>query len=203
MYAQAEALYLSGRNEEAIAGFQEVIDRFPNSNDAARSQFAIGFIYENYVGLNDSAEVHYRTLVKSFPRTAYATTIQPRLLEIDQVRKEMEAARRRDSVAAVKTRDSLAAALKAQDSLAALKGAPADTMKAAIDTLKAPPPTTVPTQETPPDTTAPPPGELPPSEPPPPEPPQGEPPQDQPPSEPPPDEEPVPAPPDIIRPGYR
>jgi tetratricopeptide (TPR) repeat protein len=201
MYAEAEALYLSGRNEEAIAGFQEVIDRFPASNDAARSQFAMGFIYENHLGLNDSAEVHYRSLAKSFPRTTYASAVQPKLFEVDQARKEAEAARRRDSVQAAKSRDSLAAALKAQDSLGMLQKAPADTLnaaqgKAAVtgkDTLNVPPPAVVPPTGTPPDTTAPPPGE----------PPESEPPQDQPETEPPPDEEPPPSPPDITRPGYR
>ena len=207
MYAQAEALYLSGRNEEAIAGFQEIIDRFPNSNDAARSQFAIGFIYENYVGLNDSAEVHYRSLVKTFPRTPYATTIQPRLLEIDQARKEMEAARRRDSVAAAKTArlpgggaESPGFACGAQGSAgghneggnrhpqsSAADNRPHTRDAARHDGSTARRAASVRTA---------------PSEPPS-EPPQGEPPKDQPPSEPPPDQVPPPSPPDIIRPGYR
>lgn len=129
MYAAAEALYLAGRNEEAIAGFQEVVDRFPTSGDAARSQYAIGFIYENHLGLADSAEAHYRSLVKSYPRTTFATTTQARLLEVDQGRKEMEAARLRDSALAARARDSLETAMRVADSLAAIQN-PADTLGA-------------------------------------------------------------------------
>ena len=206
LYADAEALYLAGRNEEAIPAFQEVVDRFPASDDAARSQFAIGFIYENHLGLNDSAEVHYRTLVKTYPRTELATAIQPRLLAVDQERKELEAARRRDSIATAKTSDSLAAALRVQDSLAALQQTPADTLSAAMrdslkgkDSVKVPPPAKPPTPGTPPDTTKAPPGEE--TEPPPGQPDPGSPP-DNPEGEPP-KEEPAPPPPGIIRLGYR
>jgi outer membrane protein assembly factor BamD (BamD/ComL family) len=229
LYAQAEALYLEGRHQEAIAGFQEIADRFPASDDAARAQYAIGFIYENHIGLNDSAEVHYRAVAKSYPRTEFAANIQPKLLALDQERKEMEAARRRDSVAAAKTRDSLAAALRMHDSLAAIGGAQADSLKAPKgaaalpaspapkDTAGTPPPTKEPGQGTPPDTTRVPPGEeterprepekKPPSEPPPSEPAPGNPPPESPPEtpggEPPPGEEPSPPPPDITRPGFR
>jgi tol-pal system protein YbgF len=45
LYQQARGDYMSGRYDNAIEGFREVIEKFPNAPDAANAQFEIGDAY--------------------------------------------------------------------------------------------------------------------------------------------------------------
>jgi tetratricopeptide (TPR) repeat protein len=121
VYTSAEQRFLNGEYQSAIQGYQAVVEGYPESDFAPMAQYAIGYIYENSIGLMDSAVANYEKLIAMYPRSSYATRVRPRIAQAVAVRlaaaqEDSIAAARRDSVAAAGA-DSLLAAQP--DSLAA------------------------------------------------------------------------------------
>ncbi len=89
-YEQAEKFLDKSRYEKAIEKFHTIIKTFPNSSLAAKSQYAIGWILENYLAQPESALVQYKYVVKNYAATMYAPDAAKRLADIERFNKEKE-----------------------------------------------------------------------------------------------------------------
>lgn len=68
LQALARVLMNQERNKEAIARYNELIRRFPNSRYATQAQFMIGYIYDqakNY----EQARIAYRKVIERYPES--------------------------------------------------------------------------------------------------------------------------------------
>jgi cellulose synthase operon protein C len=90
VYQNAEGLVLDGRAVDAIPMLQSVAAGYPKSPYAPKALYTIGWIYENSIVDNDSAEAAYQRLVKSYPVSPYATAVQPKLAEAAAAHREAE-----------------------------------------------------------------------------------------------------------------
>ena len=114
-YLKAESSFLDSNYEDAISKLYNIYRKYPKSTYAAKSLYAIGYIYENKLSKMDSAAAVYDSLNKHFRNSDYAKKIKAKLLFY---RKEQKA--REDSIkAALKaSQDSVKASLKTvQDSV--------------------------------------------------------------------------------------
>jgi len=121
-YSNGVTLMQAGEHLAAIDTFKAVVSRYPSSPVASRALYAAGWIYENNTANPDSAAATYEHLVASFPSSVYAVRVQPRVAEIQAVRKQALDKARADSIAAQKP---TAAPPPSSDSTAAPISAPA------------------------------------------------------------------------------
>jgi len=80
-YSVAETLIEAGKNEEALAALEKIAKNYPTSPVAARSRYAIGWLYENRLSRMDSAAAEYKLLIAQFPTTPYAQAVSSRMLD--------------------------------------------------------------------------------------------------------------------------
>jgi TolA-binding protein len=97
-YGRAEELIEKKKSTEAIGELREIIRRYPSSPFSAKSQYAIGWIYENMENLPDSALQNYQYLTKQYPASVYAKAVSPELAERAQL--EAQAKARHDTTSA-------------------------------------------------------------------------------------------------------
>lgn len=97
-YRRAEELLDEKKTAEAIDVLRNLVRRYPTSPYSPKSQYAIGWIYENIEGLRDSAVRNYETLVRLYPGSNYASIVMPELAERDRWEKEDKL--KRDSTSA-------------------------------------------------------------------------------------------------------
>jgi tetratricopeptide (TPR) repeat protein len=98
VYGRAEELIEEKKSAEAISELREIIRRYPLSPFSAKSQYAIGWIYENMENLPDSALQNYQYLAKQYPASVYARAISPELAARQQWEAQTKA--RQDSASA-------------------------------------------------------------------------------------------------------
>ncbi len=67
-----ECLALLGRAQEALAGYKDLVDRYPHTNVAYEAQFQIGYLYETVLNDLDAAGREYDKL-KSEPPSSFAS----------------------------------------------------------------------------------------------------------------------------------
>jgi len=79
LYAQAESLIDLKQYEKAIVTLKGIGDQFPGSAFAAKSEYAVGWLYENQLSKPDSALVHYKRLVERHGKSNYAAIVKPRI----------------------------------------------------------------------------------------------------------------------------
>lgn len=79
LYAEAERVLEQGSYEEAIASFEQIIELHPTSDYAARSRYAIGWIYEYVLALPDSALSQYKSLVADYGSSSFASRVRPKV----------------------------------------------------------------------------------------------------------------------------
>lgn len=80
-YAEAESLLWQGQYDGAIERFKKIVDESPSSMLAAKSQYAIGWVYENYLGKPDSALVYYKMVAELHKTSPYAAAVKNRITE--------------------------------------------------------------------------------------------------------------------------
>jgi TolA-binding protein len=121
-YGRAEELIEEKKATEAIGELREIMRQYPSSPFSAKSQYAIGWIYENMEDLPDSALQNYRYLKEHYSTSVYAKAVIPELAEREQW--EAQAKARHDSTSAdsLRRRDSAAA----NNNLQPQKNAPPD-----------------------------------------------------------------------------
>jgi tetratricopeptide (TPR) repeat protein len=84
-FAKAEKEIDSQQYNKAIETFRKIRHSFPKSHLSAKSEFAIGWIYENRLSQPDSATAHYKLLVKDYKGTLYAESASKRLFEEQKI----------------------------------------------------------------------------------------------------------------------
>ena len=80
-YAAAELLIEGGKNNEALAALQQISRKYPTSDYSAKSEYAIGWLYENRLERPDSAVRHYKLLISEYPASQYARIAGTRMLD--------------------------------------------------------------------------------------------------------------------------
>ena len=88
VYRRAEQLLGENRPGEAINTLQTILREFPTSPYSPKSQYAIGWIYENVEHKPDSAAESYRILANRYPTSTYANAVMPMLAARDQWKAE-------------------------------------------------------------------------------------------------------------------
>ncbi|MFQ5824984.1 MAG: tetratricopeptide repeat protein [bacterium] len=85
LYKRAEQTLFNEKNiQKAIEEFQKIIDRYPNSQYAPKSLYAIGWIYEQMMHQNDRAYEIYQEIVNKYPNTDFSKKVKKK---IDAVQK--------------------------------------------------------------------------------------------------------------------
>jgi TolA-binding protein len=83
-YRHAEVLLEDKRTDEAIGVLRTIVQQYPTSPYSPKSQYAIGWIYENVDDNPDSAARNYKTLANLYPTSTYANAVMPKLIARDQ-----------------------------------------------------------------------------------------------------------------------
>ncbi|MBI4547653.1 MAG: tetratricopeptide repeat protein [Ignavibacteriae bacterium] len=79
LYEQAEHFLNAGEPHKALTSLQQILLRYPSHPLVSKTLYAVGWIYENVVVNNDSADVWFKRLIKEYPTTVYAATAQPKV----------------------------------------------------------------------------------------------------------------------------
>lgn len=87
-YVLAESLVESSQYEKAVKTFSEIVDSFPTSPYAAKSEYAIAWLYEHRLSEPDSALSHYKNVVAKYGASTYAGIVRPRIGDTTAVRKD-------------------------------------------------------------------------------------------------------------------
>ena len=88
LYAQAEDLIESTQYQKAVDALSGIVEKFPTSPYAAKSEYSIGWIYEHRLTRPDSALSHYRNVVNRYASTTYAGIAKPRIPDSSAARKD-------------------------------------------------------------------------------------------------------------------
>ncbi len=104
-YQRAESLLAEGQTQAALTALRGIVASDTSSAISAKSQFTMGWIYENVKPNSDSSMLHYKRLVNRHPSSQYAGAVRAKLQEAEaHKQKELEAAKleaaRKDSAAA-------------------------------------------------------------------------------------------------------
>jgi tetratricopeptide (TPR) repeat protein len=78
-YEQAEKQIETKQYNNAIKEFRNIAQSYPKSPLAAKSEYAIGWIFENHLEQPESAMVQYKHVVKNYDGTKYAISAANRL----------------------------------------------------------------------------------------------------------------------------
>ncbi|HEX9615264.1 MAG TPA: tetratricopeptide repeat protein, partial [Bacteroidota bacterium] len=79
VYQRAERTIEQGEYEAAIAELKSIVNAYPFSPFAAKSAYAVGWLYEHRLGKPDSALAQYNSLLEHFSDTPYASLLRKRL----------------------------------------------------------------------------------------------------------------------------
>jgi tetratricopeptide (TPR) repeat protein len=123
-YAQSEKQLDAKQYEKAIGTLRFIIQSFPKSPFAAKSEYAIGWIMENSLAQPDSAMAHYRRIVKDYKGTMYALAASKRSLEV------LQSDTAKTDSAKVKNNSQTQKSLSTDNVRRNLKGLETDTTKA-------------------------------------------------------------------------
>ncbi len=120
IYKLAEsALYKDNDIDRAFAMWDEVVDKYPQSEFSQKAAYAKAWHQENTLYNLDEAIVMYQALVDSFPQSPFVAAIKPKLAEVDKVRKAEEARQKAVADSLLKIETARLDSIRA-DSLAAL-----------------------------------------------------------------------------------
>ena len=142
LFDQAEStLYDHNDPQQAFKLWDEVVLKYPDSDYAPKAAFAKAWNYENTLFQLDSAVAIYEGIIKKYPDSPYSEKAKPKLVAVENVRKQEEARQKAkaDSLAklAAAAADSAAADSVAADS--SKIGAPEVTTPADTSRLNLPP----------------------------------------------------------------
>lgn len=78
-FLQVEKLIEQKKYKNAISPLFKIYRNNSNSPFAAKALYAIGYLYENELGKNDSAAAIYDTLTRKYPKTEFASSVKTKL----------------------------------------------------------------------------------------------------------------------------
>ncbi len=113
--------------EQALALYDEVIVKYPDSPFAEKATFVKGWHYENTLNDKDKAFESYESLVENYPKSNFAQAVQNKVAAVQKIKKQEEARQKAiaDSIKQATVADSLAKLPKpAADSLNLAQGMP-------------------------------------------------------------------------------
>jgi len=67
LFEQAKKYQEEGKFAEAAAKYEELVRRYPRSNQAPQCLFMVGYLYANHLADYDKARKVYETFVKKYP----------------------------------------------------------------------------------------------------------------------------------------
>lgn len=79
VYREAEKSVESGEYQKAIGQFKDIARIYPQSPYAAKSAYALGWVYEHRLQQPDTALSFYRSLVEHFGTSEYARVVRRRI----------------------------------------------------------------------------------------------------------------------------
>lgn len=82
-YRLAEKMIEQEDYPAALQVLRRIAESDSTSPFAAKAQYAIGWIYENRKPDRDSSIAHYQRLMRRFPRSPYASVVQPKLALVE------------------------------------------------------------------------------------------------------------------------
>jgi tetratricopeptide (TPR) repeat protein len=80
-YAVVEGLIEAGKTEDALTHLRQITKKYPSSPVSAKSQYAIGWLFENRFAKPESAIVQYKALLAQYPSSGYARIVSTRMLD--------------------------------------------------------------------------------------------------------------------------
>jgi len=83
LYKRAEARIDSGEYGEAISTLRTIATEYPYSPFAAKSTYTVGWLYEHRLSQPDSALSEYKTLIRIYAASPYASAVLPRVRAIE------------------------------------------------------------------------------------------------------------------------
>jgi TolA-binding protein len=125
-YWDAERYIDRGKPEEAIPLLRMLAATYPASPYSPKALYTVGWLYENSLLLNDSAETAYKFLVEQYPNSTYTLKIKPKLAEITNAQHEAELKAKLEKEA----KEKAEAEIKAKAEIEAKKKAEAEKLKA-------------------------------------------------------------------------
>jgi len=83
-YEKSEKQVDAKEYEKAIGTLRSLIQSFPKSSIAAKSEYAIGWIMEHRLAQHENARVQYKRVIKNYEGTTYALAASKRYTEVQQ-----------------------------------------------------------------------------------------------------------------------
>jgi hypothetical protein len=80
----ADSFYIAGDIEKSLSTHEELVEKFPWSDFAAKSQYAIAWINENDKNDQQKAIAQYRKLAEHFPKSDYASLVKTKLDTVEK-----------------------------------------------------------------------------------------------------------------------
>lgn len=80
-FARAESLLVSGNHPAALEAWKDLVRLYPNSPFAAKSDFALAWLYEKHLSMPDSALAHYKRIVEQYGSTEYSKVAMRRITD--------------------------------------------------------------------------------------------------------------------------
>jgi TolA-binding protein len=84
LYAVADSFYVAGDIEQSLSTHKELIEKFPWSDFAAKSQYAIAWINEYSKENQQEAITQYRKLAENFPKSNYTSLVKAKLDTVEK-----------------------------------------------------------------------------------------------------------------------
>lgn len=81
LFRRAENLIDAGQYRSALTVLRNAIQTYPSSRYVPKSQYTIGWLYEYQLSRPDSALLAYKSLVKQYGSSSYATAVRGRIGE--------------------------------------------------------------------------------------------------------------------------
>jgi outer membrane protein assembly factor BamD (BamD/ComL family) len=91
-YKVSETYMLNGNYTNALEGFYNIFETYPQSPFAPKALYTCGWIMENEIMELDSAAVFYDSLVVNYPASEYVRKIAPKLSFYKQEKRKIETA---------------------------------------------------------------------------------------------------------------
>ncbi|MDZ7261289.1 MAG: tetratricopeptide repeat protein, partial [candidate division KSB1 bacterium] len=130
-----------GEIKQALDKYKQVAEKFPQSEYAPKSLYAVGWLYEKLKS-NKEASKTYQKLVEKYPNSEYAKQVKRKLDQVNQSsditdKKEAEEVETQDQTTVVRPPTATATETSVPPKLESQKKTMGDTLKAAIkDSLK-------------------------------------------------------------------
>ncbi len=90
LFEQAEALAESKKYKPAIQTYKNIAEKFSTSPLSPKALYTAGWLYENSLVNNDSANAIYKRLIAKFPDSQFANIARPKIAEYERELKRLE-----------------------------------------------------------------------------------------------------------------